>query len=80
MLEDRAGVLVSFVEVEGSAGKAELLAADVIRKVEDKDVTDLKGFKEILDQFKSKKEIMLTVKRGKSSCFVLLSNTGEEKQ
>jgi serine protease Do len=79
MLEGKTGVLVSFVQVRGSAGKAELLAGNVIQKVEDKDITDLKKFKEILNQLKSKKELMLTVKRGKTLYFVLLLSPGENK-
>ena len=80
MLEDRGGVFVSFVEVGGSAGKAELFEGDVIKRVDDEEVSDLKKFKEILENSKSKKEIMLTTKRGKNLHFVLILNTQEQKE
>ena len=73
MLEDREGVLVSFVEVGGVASTAMLDEDDVIKKVEDFKVKNLDDFKKGLDQVKDKKRIMLTVKRGKNNRFILLS-------
>jgi len=72
MLEDREGVLVSFVEVGGVASTAMLDEDDVIKKVEDFKVKNLDDFKKSLDQVKDKKQIMLTVKRGKNNRFILL--------
>ncbi len=72
MLDDRLGVLVSFVEVGGVASTAQLEEDDIIVKVEKSETKDLNGFKESLEQVRGQKQIMLTVKRGKSKRFVLL--------
>ena len=72
MLEDREGVLVSFVEVGGVASTAMLDEDDVIKKVEDFEIKNLDDFKKSLAQVKDKKQIMLTVKRGKNNRFILL--------
>ncbi|MCK4224776.1 MAG: trypsin-like peptidase domain-containing protein [candidate division Zixibacteria bacterium] len=72
MLEDKEGVLVSFVEVGGVAGTALLEDGDVIKKVEGLEIKSLADFKKSLHQVKERKQIMLTVKRGKNKRFVLL--------
>ena len=79
MLEDKEGVLVSFVEVGGVASTALLEEGDVIKKVEKLEIKNLNDFKESLDSVKDKEQIMLTVKRGKSLRFVLLLPKQEEK-
>jgi serine protease Do len=72
MLDDKEGVLVSFVEVGGVASTALLEEGDMIKRVEDSNITTLDEFKESLEQVKDKNEIMLTVKRGKNKRFILL--------
>jgi serine protease Do len=72
MLDDREGVMVSFVEVGGVASTAMLDEDDVIKKVEDLEIKNLDDFKKSLEQVKDKKQIMLTVQRGKNKRFVLL--------
>jgi serine protease Do len=79
MLEDRNGVIVSFVEVGGVASTALLEEGDVIKKIEDYEIEDLDEFKEKLDLVKDKDQIMLTVKRGKENRFVLLLPEQKEK-
>ena len=73
MLEDKEGVFVSFVEVGSPASQGELIEEDVIKKVEDVNIYSLEDFKKALEELKEKKELLLTVKRGKSKRFVLLS-------
>lgn len=72
MLDDKEGVLVSFVEVGGVASTAQLQEDDIIKKVEEFEIKNLDDFKESFKQVKDEKQIMLTVKRGKSKRFVLL--------
>jgi len=79
MLEDKEGVLVSFVEVGGVASTALLEEWDVIKKVEDFEIKNLDEFKKSLDLIKDRKQIMLMVKRGKNKRFVLLLPEQEEK-
>jgi len=73
MLEDKEGVFVSFVEVGSPASQGKLAEEDVIKKVEDIKISSLEDFKKALEELKDKKELMLTVKRGKSKKFVLIS-------
>ena len=80
MLEDKEGVLVSFVEVGGVASTALLEEGDVIKKVEDLEIKNLDEFKKSLDLVKDGKQIMLTVKRGKNKRFVLLSPEQNKEQ
>jgi serine protease Do len=80
MLEDKEGVLVSFVEIGGVASTALLEEGDVIKKVEKFEIKNLDDFKGSLNLVKDKEQIMLTIKRGKSLRFVLLLPKQEEKE
>jgi serine protease Do len=80
MLDDREGVMVSFVEVGGVASTAMLDEDDVIKKVEDFEIKNLDDFKRSLEQVKGKKQIMLTVQRGKNKKFVLLLLLPDQKK
>jgi serine protease Do len=79
MLEDKEGVMVSFVEVGGVASTALLEEGDVIKKVEEFEIKSLDDFKASVEQVKHKEQIMLTVMRGKNLRFVLLLPKQEEK-
>ena len=79
MLEDREGVMVSFVEVGGVASTALLREGDVIKKVERFEIKSLDDFKASVEQVKDREQIMLTVMRGKNLRFVLLLPKQEEK-
>jgi serine protease Do len=72
MLEDKEGVFVSYVEVVSPASQGELAEEDVIKKIEDLNITSLEDLKKALEELKEKKELLLTVKRGKSKRFVLI--------
>jgi serine protease Do len=80
MLEDKEGVLVSYVEVGGAASTAQLEEDDIIIKVEKLEIKNLDDFKKSLEQVKNEKQIMLTVKRGKNKQFVLLLPEEEKKE
>jgi len=80
MLEDREGVMVSFVEVGGVASTALLREGDVIKRVERFEIKSLDDFKQSTEQVKDREQIMLTVMRGKNLRFVLLLPKQEEKQ
>jgi Do/DeqQ family serine protease len=71
-LEDKNGVYVSYVDVAGPAGQADLQSGDVIKKVEDFEVENLEDFKGALEKVEGKEQIMLQVKKGKLARFVLL--------
>jgi len=73
MLEDKRGVFVSYVEVGGVARTGQLMEADIVKFVEDEEVTDLGSFKEVLDANQHKRLILLKVKRGKAYRWVLLN-------
>lgn len=77
-LQDKEGVLVSFVEVGGPAGKAELKEGDIIKRIEDYQINDIENLKEALKDLKDEKELMLTVVRGKNKKFVLLIKEEEK--
>jgi serine protease Do len=79
MLDDKEGVLVSFVEVGGVASTAQLEEGDIVKKVEKIEIKNLDDFKKSLDQVKDEKQIMLTVKRGKTQRFVLFSPEEQAK-
>jgi serine protease Do len=80
MLDDKEGVLVSYVEVGGVASTAQLEEDDIIIKVEKFEIKNLDDFKKSLEQVKDEKQIMLTVKRGKNKQFVLLSPEEQKKE
>jgi len=73
MLEDKKGVFVSYVEVGGVARTGHLRESDIIKFLEDQEVTDLGSFKEVLDANQHKRLILLKVKRGKAYRWVLLN-------
>jgi serine protease Do len=79
MLQDREGVMVSFVEVGGVASTALLREGDVIKRVEEFEIKSLDDFKQSVEQVKDREQIMLTVMRGKNLRFVLLLPKQEEK-
>ena len=78
MLEDKEGVFVSYVEVGSPASHGKLTEEDVIKKVEGKKILGLENFKSILVELKEKEKLMLTVKRGKSMRFILITTHGKE--
>lgn len=79
MLQDREGVMVSFVEVGGVASTALLQEGDIIKRVEGFEIKNLEDFKQSAEQVKDKEQIMLTVMRGKNLRFVLLLPEQEEE-
>ncbi len=77
-LEDKEGVIVSFVEVGGPAGEAELYEGDIIKKVEELSIKDIQDLKDALEKLKDEKYLMFTVVRGKDKRFVLLIKEGKK--
>jgi serine protease Do len=72
MLEDKSGVIVSYVEVGGVASQAELQDDDVVSRVEQTKISNLEDFKNALEQNKDKPRMLLEVKRGKTKRLILL--------
>lgn len=72
MLDDKEGVLVSFVDVAGPASQAELDEGDIIKKVDNFYIKTLDDFKKALADVEQKKQIMLVIKRGKAQRFILI--------
>jgi len=79
MLEDKEGVLVSFVEVGSPSSQGELSEGDVIKKVEDMKISTLDDFKKSLEKVKGQKQILLAIKRGKNQRFILIQ-PGSKKE
>jgi len=73
MLDDKEGVLVSFVDVAGPASQGELDEGDIIIKVDALPIKTLDDFKKAVSTVKEKKHIMLVVKRGKAQRFILIA-------
>jgi serine protease Do len=78
-LEDKEGALVSFVEVGGPAGEAELREGDIIKKIERFSIKDIDALKDALQKLEDKKHLMFTVLRGKNKRFVLLIKEDEKQ-
>ncbi len=72
MLDDKEGVLVSFVDVAGPASQAELDEGDIIKKVDNLYIRTLDDFKKAVADVREKKQIMLVIKRGKAQRFILI--------
>jgi len=79
MLEDKEGVLVSFVEVGSPSSQGELSEGDVIKKIEDFKISTLDDFKKSLEKIKGQKQILLAIKRGKNQRFILIQ-PGSKKE
>jgi len=79
-LEDRVGVIVSYVEVGSPASKGELSESDVIIKIEDLSIETLDDFKDALEKLDNRDQFLLTVKRGKNKRFVLIIKEEEKEQ
>jgi serine protease Do len=79
-LENKEGVLVSFVEVGSPAGEAELKEGDIIKKIEDIPIKGLEDLKKALKELENEKHLMFTVVRGKNKRFVLLIKEEGEKE
>lgn len=73
LLDDRGGVLVTFVEAGTAGGEARLLEGDVIKEIEGASTSDLPSFEERYDKLKGRTdEVLLLVKRRKDFVYVLL--------
>ena len=79
-LNDKVGVLVSFVEVGGAAFQGKLSEGDVVVKVEDSDVVDLPTFKAALEKHSKKSQVLLRVVRGKDRIFVLIPGSKQKAE
>lgn len=77
-LEDKEGVLVSFVEVGGPAGNAKLREGDIVKQIENIPIKDLENLKDALKELKDEKYLMFTATRGKNKRFVLLIKEEEK--
>lgn len=78
-LEDKEGALVSFVEVGGPAGEAELRQGDIIKKIERFSIKDIDALRDALEKLEDEKCLLFTVLRGKNKRFVLLIKEDEKQ-
>lgn len=78
-LEDKEGALVSFVEVGGPAGEAELRQGDIIKKIERFSIKDIDALRDALEKLEDEKYLLFTVLRGKNKRFVLLIKEDEKQ-
>ena len=79
-LDDTVGVIVTGVKRVGPAGQGDLRRRDVIVTINREDVTGLDSFMSIYRGYESSAEerVLLTVRRGKATKFVLLKTEDEE--
>lgn len=70
-LDQREGVMVSYVTRGSPAQEAELEVGDVIVKVEDTPVRSVEDFRKVLPTLSKKARFLLTVKRGKVTRYAL---------
>jgi serine protease Do len=71
-LKTREGVLVSFVELGSEAAEAELLAGDLIVRVDEHGVATLEDFRGALDELPAGRPFLVTALRGDDTRFVLI--------
>jgi serine protease Do len=71
-LKTRDGVLVSYVELGSEAAEAELLAGDVIVRVDERAVATLSDFRSALDGLPTGRRFLITALRGDDTRFVLI--------
>jgi serine protease Do len=71
-LKTRDGVLVSYVELGSEAAESELLAGDLIVRVDEREVTNLADFRSALDALPAGRPFLLTALRGDDTRFLLI--------
>ncbi|MFQ6080016.1 MAG: PDZ domain-containing protein, partial [Thermodesulfobacteriota bacterium] len=71
-IPEKAGVLVSQVQVGTPAHEAGIRRGDIIREIDRQPIEDLKGYRRQMDKLKGKKEILMLVQREENTFFVVL--------
>jgi len=74
---DATGVLVSAVNPQGAAAKAGIQRGDVIEEVNDKKINNVNDFSRRISSAKSGETILLFVKRGNASSYVVIPPLNE---
>ncbi|MEW6620724.1 MAG: trypsin-like peptidase domain-containing protein [bacterium] len=78
-LDSKDGVFVSEVKWDTCASDAQLYEKDIIIKINDMEIKDIKDFKKTIETVKDNNRILLQVKRQKDLILILLK-TGEFKK
>jgi S1-C subfamily serine protease len=71
-LQDRDGVMVSYVERGSEAAEAGLTAGDVIREVGGQPIVDIQGFRETLANLDADSPFLIRAMRGTDTRFLLI--------
>ncbi len=71
-IPEKAGVLVSQVQVGTPAHEAGIRRGDIIREIDRQPIEDLTGYRRQIDKSKGKKEILMLVQREENTFFVVL--------
>jgi serine protease Do len=79
-LVDDEGVIVRSVEPGGPAEEAGIKRGDVIRELNRKPISDMDGFAKAIEKAKKDDNILLFVKRGEDTLYVVLKPEEEEEQ
>lgn len=74
-LDQREGVMVSYVTRGSPADEADLEVGDVIVKVDDTSIRSVADFQKVLPTLEKRARFLLTVKRGKVSRYALIDLT-----
>lgn len=70
--ENESGVVVTSVETDSPAGDAGIKTGDLIKEINRKKVQDLKDYNEIMSKNKESESLLLLIKRGEGTFFVVV--------
>jgi len=73
-LKDEKGVIVSGVKKGSPASEAGLKRGDLIQEIENEPVKNMDDYRGIMEKSSSKKQILMVVKRGGHTSYVVLTN------
>jgi serine protease Do len=71
------GVVISEVKPGSPAAEAGLRAGDIIKEIDRKDIKDLDNYNMALSKAKKSEGLLLLIKRGNGTLFVILKQSGE---
>ena len=74
---DEQGVVISGVDPGSPAGEAELRTGDVVKEVNRQEIHNLNDYNQALEKAKQDKSLLLVIKRGGSTHFVVLKSVSK---
>lgn len=74
---DEQGVVISGVDPGSPAGEAGLRTGDVVKEVNRQEIHNLNDYNQALEKAKQDKSLLLVIKRGGSTHFVVLKSVSK---